>query len=344
MGAFKDKDTYNVAVVGATGAVGEEMRKILQERQFPVDTLRLLASERSAGQRLDFGGRQIRVEVLDDDSFEDIDIALFSAGGSVSARYAPAAVDEGAVVIDNTSCFRMDEDVPLVVPEVNAEKIGEHVQRGIIANPNCSTIQMVVALKPLYDAAGISRIVVSTYQSVSGAGREAMEELGRQTAALFNSGDVECEKFPHQIAFNCIPHIDTFLPDGHTKEELKMIQETRKILDDPDIRISATAVRVPVFCSHSESINVETRTKLTAGDVRALLREAPGVLLQDDPQANEYPLATEATGKDATYVGRVREDDSVDNGINLWVVADNLRKGAALNAVQIAEILIRDHH
>ncbi len=344
MGSFKDKDTYNVAVVGATGAVGEEIRKILEERRFPVDTLRLLASERSAGQRLDFQGRQVPVEVLDDDSFEDVDIALFSAGGSVSARYAPAAVDEGAVVIDNTSCFRMEDDVPLVVPEVNPEKIGEHSQRGIIANPNCSTIQMVVALKPLYDAAGISRIVVSTYQSVSGAGRQAMEELGRQTAALFNSKDVECEKFPHQIAFNCIPHIDSFLPGGHTKEELKMIQETRKILDDPDIRISATAVRVPVFCSHSESINVETRTKLTAGDVRALLREAPGVLLQDDPQANEYPLATEAAGQDATCVGRVREDDSVDNGIALWVVADNLRKGAALNAVQIAEILIRDYH
>ena len=336
------KETYNVAVVGATGAVGEELRKILAERQFPVDTLRLLASERSAGQRLDFRGRQIPVEVLDEDSFGDIDIALFSAGGSVSARYAQAAVDAGAVVIDNTSHFRMDEDVPLVVPEVNADRIAEH--RGIIANPNCSTIQMVVALKPLYDAAGISRIVVSTYQSVSGAGRRAMEELGRQTAALFNDRDVECEQFPHQIAFNCIPHIDKFLPDGYTKEEWKMIQETRKILDDPEIRITATAVRVPVFCSHSESINVETRNKLTAADVRAILREAPGVLLQDDFQKSEYPLATEATGMDATCVGRIREDDSVENGIHLWVVADNLRKGAALNAVQIAEILIRDYH
>jgi aspartate-semialdehyde dehydrogenase len=336
------KETYNVAVVGATGAVGEEMRKVLAERQFPVDTLRLLASERSAGQRLDFRGRQIPVEVLDEDSFEDIDIALFSAGGSVSARYAQAAVDAGAVVIDNTSHFRMDEDVPLVVPEVNADRIAEH--RGIIANPNCSTIQMVVALKPLYDAAGITRIVVSTYQSVSGAGRRAMEELGRQTAALFNDRDVECEQFPHQIAFNCIPHIDKFLPDGYTKEEWKMIQETRKILDDPEIRITVTAVRVPVFCSHSESINVETRNKLTAADVRAILREAPGVQLQDDFQKDEYPLATEAVGMDATCVGRIREDDSVENGINLWVVADNLRKGAALNAVQIAEILIRDYH
>ena len=338
------KEKYNVAVVGATGAVGEEMRKILEERLFPVGTLRLLASERSAGQRLDFCGRQIPVEVLDEDSFEDIDIALFSAGGSVSARYAQAAVDAGAVVIDNTSYFRMDDDVPLVVPEVNADKIADHANRGIIANPNCSTIQMVVALKPLYDAAGISRIVVSTYQSVSGAGRRAMEELGRQTAALFNSNDVECEQFPHQIAFNCIPHIDTFLSDGYTKEEWKMIQETRKILDDPEIRMTATAVRVPVFCSHSESINVETRSKLSAGEVRAILREAPGVLLQDDPEGNDYPLATEAAGKDATCVGRVREDDSVENGINLWVVADNLRKGAALNAVQIAEILIRDYH
>jgi len=339
-----NKEKYNVAVVGATGAVGEEIRKILEERVFPVDTLRLLASERSAGQRLNFCARQIPVEVLDDDSFDDIDIALFSAGSSVSARYAQAAVDAGAVVIDNTSHFRMDDEVPLVVPEVNADRIADHADRGIIANPNCSTIQMVVALKPLYDAAGISRIVVSTYQSVSGAGRRAMEELGRQTAALFNSNDVECEQFPHQIAFNCIPHIDSFLPNGYTKEEMKMVQETRKILDDPDIRITATTVRVPVFCSHSESINVETRTKLTAGDVRAILQEAPGVLLQDDPQGNDYPLATVATGTDATHVGRIREDDSVENGINLWVVADNLRKGAALNAVQIAEILIRDYH
>lgn len=339
-----DKEKVNVALVGATGAVGEEMRKILAERQFPVDTLRLLASERSAGQRAEFQGRQLPVEVLDEDSFDGMDIALFSAGSSVSARYAQAAVDAGAVVIDNTSHFRMDEEIPLVVPEVNPGRIADHVHRGIIANPNCSTIQMVVALKPLYDAAGITRIVVSTYQSVSGAGRRAMEELGKQTAALFNSHDVECEQFPHQIAFNCIPHIDTFLPSGYTKEELKMVGETRKILDDPEIRITATAVRVPVFCSHSESINVETRTKLTVDDVRALLRDAPGVLLQDDPQANDYPLATAAAGQDATYVGRIREDDSVENGINLWVVADNLRKGAALNAVQIAEILIRDCH
>ena len=338
------KDKYNVAVVGATGAVGEEMRKILAERSFPVDRLRLLASERSAGQRLEFCGRQVPVEVLDEDSFDDVDIALFSAGSSVSARYAPAAVDAGAVVIDNTSRFRMDDDVPLVVPEVNAREIAGHVRRGIIANPNCSTIQMVVALKPLYDAAGITRIVVSTYQSVSGAGRQAMEELGSQTAALFNGQEVECERFPHRIAFNCIPHIDSFLPNGYTGEEMKMIRETRKILGDPDIRITATAVRVPVFCSHSESINVETRTKLSAGDVRAILREAPGVLLQDDPQDNGYPLATEVTGKDATFVGRIREDDSVENGLNLWVVGDNLRKGAALNAVQVAEILIRDYH
>ena len=338
------KEKYNVAVVGATGAVGEEMRKVLAERLFPVDRLRLLASERSAGQRLEFCGRQVPVEMLDEDSFDDVDIALFSAGSSVSDRYAPAAVDAGAVVIDNTSRFRMDDDVPLVVPEVNAREIAGHVRRGIIANPNCSTIQMVVALKPLYDAAGITRIVVSTYQSVSGAGRQAMEELGSQTAALFNGQEVECERFPHQIAFNCIPHIDSFLPNGYTGEEMKMIRETRKILGDPDIRITATAVRVPVFCSHSESINVETRTKLSAGDVRAILREAPGVLLRDDPQDNGYPLATEVTGKDATFVGRIREDDSVDNGINLWVVGDNLRKGAALNAVQVAEILVRDYH
>jgi len=337
------KDKYNVAVVGATGVVGEEMRSVLEERLFPVDSLRLLASERSAGQRLQFNGRTISVEVLDENSFDDVDIALFSAGSAVSAKYAPIAVENGAVVIDNTSQFRMDDDVPLVVPEVNPDKITDHEKRGIIANPNCSTIQMVVALKPLHDAAGIRRVVVSTYQSVSGAGRRAMEELGQQTRALFNGGEIEKDKFPHQIAFNCIPHIDSFLSNGYTKEEMKMVLETRKILDDENIRVTATAVRVPVFCAHSESINIETETKLTADAVRALLREAPGVLLLDDPETNTYPLALDATGQDATFVGRIREDESVANGISLWVVADNLRKGAALNAVQIAEILIRDY-
>lgn len=337
------KQDYNIAIVGATGAVGEQMREVLEERKFPVGDLHLLASERSAGQFLEFYGRQHRVGLLTENSFEDIDIALFSAGGSVSAKYAPAAVSAGAVVVDNTSCFRMAADVPLVVPEVNASAIGDYKSRRIIANPNCSTIQMVVALKPIHDAARIKRVVVSTYQSVSGAGRQAMEELSQQVAALYNGKEVEKKKFPHQIAFNCIPHIDVFMDDGYTKEEWKMIHETRKILGEPALPVTATTVRVPVFFSHSESVNVETEKKLTAAEVKALLRQAPGIIVADEPENNLYPLALDATGKDATYVGRIREDHSVQNGINLWVVSDNLRKGAALNAVQIAEILIRDH-
>lgn len=337
------KESYNVAVVGATGAVGEQLREVLEERQFPVGELRLLASERSAGQFLPFQNRQIRVDILKEDSFQNVDIGLFSAGGKVSAKYAPLAVAAGAVVVDNTSHFRMDPDVPLVVPEVNAEQIAKYKARGIVANPNCSTIQMVVALKPLHDAARLKRVVVSTYQSVSGAGRMAMEELSQQVGALFNGREIRKEKFPHQIAFNCIPHIDVFLEDGYTKEEWKMIHETRKILGEPHLAVTATTVRVPVFCSHSESVNVETERKLTAAQARAILRDAPGVLLADVPEENIYPLAIDAVGKDATYVGRVREDQSVANGLNLWVVADNLRKGAALNAVQIAEILIRDY-
>jgi aspartate-semialdehyde dehydrogenase len=337
------KPKYNIAIVGASGAVGEQMRQVLEERKFPVGEMRLLGSERSAGQFLEFDGRQHRVGVLNENSFENTDIALFSAGGTVSAKYAPLAVSAGAVVVDNTAHFRMAPDIPLVVPEVNARAIRDYKSRGIIANPNCSTIQMVVALKPIHDAARIKRVVVSTYQSVSGAGRQAMEELSQQIAALFNGKDVEKKKFPHQIAFNCIPHIDVFMEDGYTKEEWKMIHETRKILGEPSLPVTATTVRVPVFCSHSESVNVETEKKLTAGEVRALLREAPGIIVADEPENNLYPLALEATGKDATYVGRIREDHSVQNGINLWVVADNLRNGAALNAVQIAEILIRDH-
>jgi aspartate-semialdehyde dehydrogenase len=337
------KDSYNVAVVGATGAVGEQLREILEEREFPVGELRLLASERSAGQLLPFHGRQIRVDILKEDSFEDIDIGLFSAGGSVSAKFAPIAVAAGAVVIDNTAHFRMEPDIPLVVPEVNAKEISKYKARGIIANPNCSTIQMVVALKPIHDAARIKRVVVSTYQSVSGAGRKAMVELSHQVAALFNGKEIEKEKFPHQIAFNCIPHIDVFLDSGYTKEEWKMINETRKILNEPNLPVTATTVRVPVFCSHSESVNVETVVKLSAAETKRILREAPGVVLADVPEENIYPMAIEAVGKDATYVGRIREDNSVANGLNLWVVADNLRKGAALNAVQIAEILIRDY-
>ena len=336
------KEEYNIAIVGATGAVGEELREVLEDRQFPVGELRLLASERSAGQFLAFQGRQVRVSLLKEESFENIDIALFSAGGKVSAKFAPAAVAAGAVVVDNTAFFRMEPNIPLVVPEVNAKEIANYKNRGIIANPNCSTIQMVVALKPIHDAARIKRIVVSTYQSVSGAGRMAMEELSQQVAALFNGRELKKEKFPHQIAFNCIPHIDVFMDDGYTKEEWKMIHETRKILGEASLPMTATTVRVPVFCSHSESVNVETEKKLTVEQAKALLREAPGVIVADEPENNLYPMAIEATGKDATYIGRIREDDSVANGLNLWVVADNLRKGAALNTVQIAEILIRD--
>ncbi len=337
------KEKYNVAVVGATGLVGEQMREVLEEREFPVGELRLLASERSAGQLLPFQGKQIRVGLLQEDSFDNIDIGLFSAGGSVSAKFAPLAVAAGAVVVDNTSTFRMEPDIPLVVPEVNAIEIANYKNRGIVANPNCSTIQMVVALKPIHDAARIKRLVVSTYQSVSGAGRKAMEELSEQVSALFNGKEIEKNKFPHQIAFNCIPHIDAFLENGYTKEEIKMIEETRKILGEANLPVTVTTVRVPVFCGHSESINVETVVKLSATEAKQILREAPGVILADAPEENNYPMAIDATGKDATYVGRVREDHSVANGLNLWVVSDNLRKGAALNAVQIAEILIRDY-
>ena len=337
------KEKYNVAIVGATGAVGEQMREVLDERQFPVGELRLLASERSVGQFLPFQNRQLPVEVLKADSFNGIDIGLFSAGGSVSTEFAPMAVAAGAVVVDNTSVFRMEPDIPLVVPEVNAKEIANYKIRGIVANPNCSTIQMVVALKPIHDAARIKRVVVSTYQSVSGAGRKAMEELSQQVAALFNGKEIEKVKFPHQIAFNCIPHIDLFMDGGYTKEEWKMIEETRKILGEPNLPITATTVRVPVFCSHSEAVNVETYVKLSANEARRILREAPGVIVADEPENNVYPMAIDAAGKDATFVGRIREDKSIANGLNLWVVSDNLRKGAALNAVQIAEILIRDY-
>jgi aspartate-semialdehyde dehydrogenase len=338
-----EKDSYCVAIVGATGAVGEQMREVLQERLFPIAELRLLASERSAGQFLEFLSERVRVDVLREGSFEDVDIALFSAGRSVSEKFVPQAVAAGAVVIDNSPQFRMDPDVPLVVPEVNASEIARYRERGIIANPNCSTIQMVVALKPIHDTARIRRVIVSTYQSVSGAGRMAMEELSEQTIAIFNGRDLPRHKFPHQIAFNCIPHIDAFLDNGYTKEEMKMVHETRKILNDDEIGITATTVRVPVFCGHSESVNVETEKKLTAADVKGILREAPGILLCDDPEHDVYPMAIDAVGKEATYVGRIREDESIANGINLWIVADNLRKGAALNAVQVAEILVRDY-
>jgi len=337
------KGTYNVALVGATGVVGREMLSILEQRKFPVKSIRLLASERSAGEKIRFAGKEEPVKVLDEKSFASIDIALFSAGGSLSERFAPIAASQGAVVIDNTSAFRLNPEVPLVVPEVNAEAIADYQARKIIANPNCSTIQLVVALKPIADALGIERVVVSTYQSTSGAGQQAMNELAEQIQAMYNHKDILQNVFPHQIAFNCIPHIDVFLDDGSTKEEAKMVLETRKILGDEDLRITATCVRVPVFYSHSESVNVQTKKAASVADLKKLLAQSPGIIVCDDPAKNLYPMALESTGQDAVFVGRIRRDDSVDKGFNLWVVADNLRKGAALNAVQIAEILIAKH-
>jgi len=335
--------SYNVAVVGATGLVGGEMIRILEERRFPVKELKLLASERSIGKTLTYKGREYPVDVLDENSFDGIDVGLFSAGGSISERFAPIAGEAGCVVIDNTSAFRMDPDVPLVVPEVNPHAIAGYTTKNIIANPNCSTIQMVVALKPIHDVARIRRIVVSTYQAVSGTGKEAVEELSLQTRRLLSGQDSECSVYPHQIAFNCLPHIDMFLENGYTKEEMKMVNETRKIMEDDTIRVTATTVRVPVFHSHSESVNIETEKKLRVQDIKEILSQAPGVIVADDPSSNLYPLAVNAAGKDETYVGRIREDESIDNGINMWIVSDNLRKGAALNAVQIAEIFIRDY-
>ena len=328
---------YHVAVVGASGAVGREMVSVLAERDFPVKSLRLLASERSEGTKLEFKNKKIAVEKLKEDSFRGIQVALFSAGGAVSKQFAPLAVKAGAVVIDNTSYFRMEPDVPLVVPEVNPEAVKVH--KGIISNPNCSTIQMVVVLKPIHDVAKIKRVVVATYQSTSGAGKKAMDELFNQTVAIFNHKEIKKEVFPHQIAFNCLPHIDVFLENGYTREEMKMINETKKIIGDPTIAVTATCVRVPVFCGHSEAVNLETERKITAKEVRDLLSVAPGVEVRDDPANNVYPLAIEAAGKDSTFVGRIREDPSIENGIDLWIVSDNLRKGAALNAVQIAELM-----
>jgi aspartate-semialdehyde dehydrogenase len=337
------KEKYNVAVAGATGAVGNEMVSILEQRNFPVDRLKLLASTRGAGTRMEFKGKSYTVEVMDENSFAGIDVGLFSPGGSVSQKFAPIAGKAGCVVIDNTSAFRMDPDVPLVVPEVNPHAIGQYTKKNIIANPNCSTIQMVVALKPIHDVAKIKRIVVSTYQSVSGTGKRAIRELESQVLAIYNQQEVKKEVYPHQIAFNCLPHIDVFLDNGYTKEEMKMVNETRKIMEDDSIRVTATTVRVPVFYSHSEAVNIETEKKVTAEEVRKILSRAPGVVVVDNPKLSEYPLAIYATGKDETFVGRIREDESIPNGINLWVVSDNIRKGAALNAVQIAEILIQKY-
>lgn len=336
--------TYDVAVVGATGAVGETMLSILAQRKFPVGKVYALASERSAGKKVEFGDKMLTVENLADFDFSKVQIGLFSPGASVSAEYAPKAAAAGCVVVDNTSQFRYDNDIPLVVPEVNPQAVAQYKNRGIIANPNCSTIQMLVALKPIYDAVGITRINVATYQAVSGTGKEAIEELAKQTAALLNGKTVECNVYPKQIAFNVLPQIDVFMENGYTKEEMKMVWETRKIMGDETIMVNPTAVRVPVFFGHSEAVHIETRDKITAEKAMELLRKAPGVILLDERKAGGYPTAvTEGANNDATYVGRVREDISCDKGLNMWVVSDNVRKGAALNSIQIAEILIKDY-
>ena len=336
--------TFDVAVVGATGVVGEAMLEILAERDFPVGEVHALASERSIGKVVSFGNRELPVDNLADFDFSKVQIGLFSAGGSVSAEYAPKAAAAGCVVIDNTSYFRLDDDIPLVVPEVNPEAIAGYRNRGIIANPNCSTIQLVVALKPIYDVAGIERVNVSTYQAVSGAGRSAVEELVRQTTMLLNGRPLEIEGDAKQIAFNAVPHIDAFQDNRYTREEMKMVWETQKILGDDSILLNATAVRIPAFFGHSEAVNIETRDKITAAEVTDLLANSPGVEVLDGVATGEYPTAvTECSGRDPVYVGRIRDDISHPRGINLWVVADNIRKGAALNSVQIAEILAKNH-
>lgn len=329
-----------VAVVGATGVVGRQMLRVLEERNFPVKSIKLLASARSAGSTLPFKGETLPVEELTETSFKGVDIALFSAGGGTSKKFAPFAAKDGCVVIDNSSAWRMDPTVPLVVPEVNADAIPLH--KGIIANPNCSTIQMVVVLKPLHDAAGLTRVIVSTYQAVSGAGKEALEELHLQTAALVTGKQYAPKIFPHQIAFNCIPQIpqsSAFEDNGYTSEEMKMVNETKKIMGLPDLPVCATTVRVPVMTGHSESVNIETAKKLTPDAARALLAKAPGVVVQDDPKNQIYPLASNAAGSGDTFVGRIREDLSHPHGLAMWIVSDNLLKGAAYNAVQIAELL-----
>ncbi|MBI5545660.1 MAG: aspartate-semialdehyde dehydrogenase [Deltaproteobacteria bacterium] len=332
---------FHVAILGATGVVGREFIRCLEEREFPVEKLTLLASPRSEGEMLEFKDEELPVRAVKAEHFQGVQIALFSPGASVSREWAPVAAKAGAMVIDNSSAFRMEADVPLIVPEVNPDAVAMARSRSIIANPNCSTIQMVVALKPLHDAANILRVVVSTYQSVSGKGQKGIAELEKQTGDLMNAREVEPLAFPHRIAFNVLPHIDDFTENGYTKEEMKMVNETRKILGVPDLRVSATTVRVPVFFGHSEAINITTERKLTAEQARELLRKAPGVKVLDDPKANVYPMPMLAAGDDATHVGRIREDISQMNGLDLFVCADNLRKGAALNAVQIAELLVQ---
>ncbi|MGH8751126.1 MAG: aspartate-semialdehyde dehydrogenase [Burkholderiales bacterium] len=335
---------YDVCVLGATGAVGDVMFAILEERNFPVGNLYALASSRSAGTTIKFKGKDIEVLDVAGFDFSKVQIGLFSAGAAVSADYAPKAGAAGCVVIDNTAQFRYDPDIPLVVPEVNPHAIAGYKNRGIIANPNCSTIQMVVALKPIHDAAGITRINVATYQSVSGTGKEAIDELAEQTRALFNHKDAVAAVYPKQIAFNVLPHIDVFLDNGYTKEEMKMVWETNKILEDDSIKVNPTTVRVPVFYGHSEAVHIETRDKITAQQATELLKKAPGIVVVDERKPGGYPTAvTEAAGRDPVYVGRIREDISHPRGLNLWVVSDNLRKGAALNSIQIAEILIEKY-
>jgi aspartate-semialdehyde dehydrogenase len=330
---------YKVAVVGATGNVGREMMNILSEREFPADEVVALASRKSMGQEVAYGDRTLKVKALDHYDFSDVDICLMSAGGTISKEWSPKIAAAGAVVIDNSSAWRMDPDVPLIVPEVNAEAVAGFRKKGIIANPNCSTAQLVVALKPLHDKAVIKRVVVSTYQSVSGAGKEAMEELFSQTKSVFQLNEVAATKFHKRIAFNVIPQVDVFMEDGYTKEEWKMMAETKKILD-PKIKLTATCVRVPVFVSHSEAINIEFENPISADEARDILRSAPGCLVIDKREDGGYVTPYEAAGEDATYISRIREDPTVENGLCMWIVSDNLRKGAALNAVQIAEVLV----
>lgn len=332
---------FHVAILGATGAVGREFVEILAERDFPVEKLTLLASPRSEGEKIEFQGEELTVRAVGPESFKGVQIALFSPGASVSKEWAPVAAKAGAIVIDNSSAFRMDADVPLVVPEVNPGDLAQAKGRNLVANPNCSTIQMVVALKPLHDAVGIERVVVSTYQSVSGKGQKGILELEKQTSDLMNARETEAVAFAHRIAFNVVPHIDDFLENGYTKEEMKMVNETRKIMGDSTIRVTATTVRVPVYFGHAESVNVTTRKKITADEARELLRKAPGIKVLDDPKNNLYPMPMLAAGDSYTHVGRIREDLSQDNGLELFVCADNVRKGAALNAVQIAELLVQ---
>lgn len=335
---------FDVAVLGATGAVGETMISILEQRGFPVRNLYPLASERSAGGKVQFNGKHITVQNVDNFDWSQAQIGLFSAGGSVSEKWAPVAAEAGCVVIDNTSHFRYDNDVPLVIPEVNPHAIADYKQRGIIANPNCSTIQMLVALKPLHDAAGITRINISTYQAVSGTGKAAIEELAGQTAKLLNGQEAEAKVYPKQIAFNCLPQIDVFQENGYTKEEMKMVWETNKIMEDESIRVNPTCVRVPVFFGHSEALHIETRDNISAARAVELLSAAPGVTVMDDRVDGGWATAvTESAGEDATFVSRIREDISTENGLNMWVVADNVRKGAALNSVQIAELLAEQY-